>query len=447
MKHFWHIFCFIFLLMMPIKMAHASGLIRDAEIENTLNNIMSPLTEVAPEASSQIELYIVADPNLNAFVQGGQNIFIHTGLLQKTKTAEQLAGVLAHELGHITGGHLLRSRDAMSEAMIKSLLTSAAVGVAAIASGSDGGSAIAGSLIAGNQAGMGSLTAFTRTQEAAADQAALTFLRKAGLVEKGLIEVMQMLSQDEIGASDYMRTHPLSRTRIDLLQNRYKNEIATETQDKAVKRKFSQYKYDRMRAKISGFLNNPQVTLKKYAHETNNVVRMIATSSALHKGGQGFKAYNQLSAFIKQHDKDAFLHDLAGQIALEIGNLDAAIMHYKKAYDYSNQIPLIGASYAQSLIATEDKDNMEQAVQVLKKALREEKYYIKGFRDLSVAYDRLGKEFYAASASAQYFKLIGNQNAAVKQATRALSGLPPTSAEYILVKDILFFSKQNQNLQ
>lgn len=447
MKHFWHIFCFALLLISPMKMVNASALIRDAEIENTLNNIMSPLTKVAPEASSQIELYIVADPNLNAFVQGGQNIFVHTGLLEKTKTPEQLAGVLAHELGHITGGHLLRSRDAMSEAMIKSLLTSAAIGVAAIASGSDGGSAIAGSLIAGNQAGMGSLTTFTRTQEAAADQAALTFLRKAGLVEKGLIEVMQMLSQDEIGASDYMRTHPLSRTRIDLLQNRYKNEFATTIQGSKHKRKLSQYEYDRMRAKLSGFLNNPQVTLKKYALEPNDVIRMIAISSALHKEGKGFKAYHQLSEFIKAHDKDAFLHDLAGQIALEIGNLEAAIIHYKKAYDYSHKIPLIGASYAQALIATENKDNMEKAVQILKTALREEKYYIKGFRDLSVAYDRLEKPFYAAAASAQYFKLIGNQNAAIKQATRALSGLPPTSSEYILVKDILFFSKQNHKLQ
>ena len=341
----------------------------------------------------------------------------------------------------------MRTRDAMSEALLKSLLTSAAIGAAAIASGGDGGSAIAGSIIAGNQAGMGSLTTFTRTQEAAADQAAITYLRKAGISESGLIDVMTMLSKEELGANSYMRTHPLSRTRIELLNNRYKNEaFSTTSQDYKKQRNNlpSQHVYDRMRAKLSGFLDAPQKTMRQYENHPHQIIRAIALSSALHKEGNGKKAYILLSRVVKENDSDVFLHDLAGQIALETGQIEKAIMHYKKAYSSSNKLPLIGASYAQSLIASENRDNIQNAVTVLKHALQQEKFYARGFRDLSIAYDRLGKPFYAAAASAEYFYLIGNRHAAVKQARRALTGLPPTTPEYILVKDILYFSQQNQ---
>ncbi|MEM6603775.1 MAG: M48 family metalloprotease [Pseudomonadota bacterium] len=431
---------FIILFFFLASTVHARTLIRDAETEYVVNEIFTPLSRVVYGDQKNVELYIVSNPLLNAYVTGGQKIFIHTGLIIRTEKPEQLAGVLAHELGHITGGHLLRSQDAASEALIQSLITTALVGIAATATGGNGGSAIAGSLIAGSQAGAGSFTAFTRMQEAAADQAAFEFLRKSMIGVDGLVDVMTMLSKDEYGAYDYMRSHPLSRDRIDLLQNQKKN---FNEKDRNVKKlELDQNAYDRIKAKLVGFLEPPEKTIAQYENHPIEDVRVMGVASALHKSGQVRKAYNMISGYLKKHPKDGFMHDLAGQIALESGLRDKAMLHYEKAYHLTKKTPLIGLAYGQALIASEERINIEKAVPIMKTSLFQEKYHARGFRDLSVAYDRLEKPFFAAMASAQYYYLRGQYKSAMLQAERAMAGLPKGSSEYVRANDIYFFSQE-----
>lgn len=423
-----------------IGTVQAQNIIRDAEVEAVIGNILNPLLETTGKSSQTVSFHIVADSSVNAFVQDGQKIFIHTGLILRLETPEQLAGVLAHELGHITGGHLLRSRDAASEALLSSILAGAAAGGAALLGGSGGGSAIAGGLMASGQAGAGSFTAFTRTQESSADQAGLNFLQKAGISGGGMVEVLEMLSKDERGASDYMRSHPLSRDRIAFLKNRLEQNIFVHKNSKTV---YNLTDFKRMRAKLAGFLEPSQRVMEYYASEPDSAIKTLAFASALHKEGKGREAFELINQTLEKLPKDAYLHDLAGQIALETGLNDASIAHYRQAYTLSDHNPLIGLTLGQAMIASEKIDILPEAIEIIKKALTKEVYYARGYRDLSIAYDRLEKPFLAATFSAQYYVLIGNNMSATTQAKRALSGLSIGTPEYLRAKDILFFARQN----
>lgn len=421
---------------------YANNIIRDAEIEAVIDTIIDPLLSQVGKTQKEVSVYIIADPSINAYVQGGQNIFINTGLLLAVKNQSQLAGVLAHELGHITGGHLLKTFDAQSEASINALITGAAVGAAAILSGG-GGDAVAGALMAGGQAGTGSLLAFTRTQESAADQAAIDIMQKANIDPSAMNDVLKMLSKNERGAENYMRSHPLSLDRIEIINYQLRQSVPKKHQYK----KFNPVEFQRLQAKLYGFLENPQNTLERYNNEINNfsyIAKSIAKASAYHRLGKAQKALELVEETSKLFPDDPYIDDLAGQIALENGKIDQAIAYYKEAYEKSQKNPLIGLTYGQALVASEDKANLEIAIPILKSSLLTENFYARGYRDLSIAYDRLEQPGFAAVYSAEYFLLRGNHNMAMNQARKSLLYLKENQPEALRARDILFFAQRNK---
>jgi predicted Zn-dependent protease len=425
--------------MLLCQNAFGNTLIRDAEIELVVNSVIDPLLMQVGKTRKEVSVFIVADPAINAFVQGGQNIFIHTGLLIALKNQNQLAAVLAHELGHITGGHLLKSHDAQSEATVNALVTGAAVGLAAALSGG-GGDAVAGALLAGGQAGAGAINAFTRTQESSADQASVHILEKANINPQAMQEVLKMLSKNERGASDYMRSHPLSLDRIEAINH----QVYHNTQKN---RQFDSVAYQRIQAKLHGFLENPQNTLLRYENPANDfpeIAILIAKASAYHRLGQSKNALKAINQAIILSPDDIFINDLAGQIAFETGKIDDSIIFYKHAYEKSNKNALIALNYGQALVASEKHDNMQNAILILKSALLKEHQYANGYRDLSIAYDRLQEPGLAAASSAEYFLLRGDYNMAMNQARKSLLYLKENQPESLRARDILFFAEQNK---
>lgn len=422
--------------------AFANNVIRDAEIESVVNSVIDPLLMQVGKTRKEVSVFIVADPSINAFVQGGQNIFIHTGLLIALKNQNQLSAVLAHELGHITGGHLLKSYDAQSEATVNALVTGAAVGLAAALTGG-GGDAVAGALLAGGQAGAGAINAFTRTQESSADQAAIHILEKANINPKAMTEVLKMLSQNERGASNYMRSHPLSLDRIEAINHQLHRNTTKN-------RQFDVVAYQRIQAKLHGFLENPQNTLSRYdnpANDFSKIAVLIAKASAYHHLGQSKQASEAIHQAMTLSPDDVFIYDLAGQIAFETGKIDDAIVFYKHAYEKSKQNSLIGLTYGQALVASENKENMQNAIPILKAGLIQEHQYAIGYRDLSIAYDRLDKQGLAAASSAEYFLLRGDYNMAMNQARKSLLYLKENQPEALRARDILFFAEKNNRKQ
>ena len=171
-KIFARLLALLAALALTVQPAAAQSLsvLRDAETEQLLQDMVDPLAEAAGLGEGAVEVVLINDPSINAFVAGGQRIFVHSGLINAAGNANEVQGVLAHELGHITGGHINRFSEGAGNATRITLL-SALLAVGAALAG--GGEAAMGILSAGQQAAMGSFLAFSRTQEASADALAV----------------------------------------------------------------------------------------------------------------------------------------------------------------------------------------------------------------------------------------------------------------------------------
>ncbi|MBM3571072.1 MAG: M48 family peptidase, partial [Alphaproteobacteria bacterium] len=200
-----------------LAQGQAPSLIRDTEIENTIRAYGAPVFNAAGLTAESVRIFLVQDRALNAFVAGGQNLFVNTGLLTRAEHAGQVIGVIAHETGHIAGGHLARTQDALRNASATSILAMVLGAAAAVATGKpEAGIAV---LQGGQQVAERNLLTYSRAQESAADQAGLAFLERSGLSARGLVEFLEILSHEELlvvaRQSPYVRSHPLSRERIE----------------------------------------------------------------------------------------------------------------------------------------------------------------------------------------------------------------------------------------
>jgi predicted Zn-dependent protease len=209
------------LALAPLVEAEAqsrrAGLIRDAEIEATLRAYADPIFAAAGLDTSAVQVHIVNDKRINAFVSNGMQIFIHTGLLMEAKTPNEVIGVLAHETGHITGGHLARLKEELENRTIEAIIGILAGVAIGVASGS--GEAGIGAATLGQSIAQRNLLQYTQAQEGAADQAAFGLLEATHQSPKGMVDFFRVLARQEalstINQDPYMRTHPLTTARVD----------------------------------------------------------------------------------------------------------------------------------------------------------------------------------------------------------------------------------------
>ena len=257
----------LLILRQPAQ-ARSFSFIRDAEIEDTIRLFGAPLFAVAGLEPSAVRVYLVKDPSLNAFVAGGQKIFINTGLLIASDNANQVIGVIAHETGHITGGHLARSQDALRDASAQSILAFVLGAAAAVAGQAGAGQAI---IAGGTQLAQRSFLKYSRVQESSADQAALSMLEQTGQSAKGMLVFFDKLGDQEalLTASQdpYVRTHPLTRDRVDTIRAH----VARSANSNVAERPVFVERHSRMRAKLIAFLRSPVTTFRKYPAKDNSL--------------------------------------------------------------------------------------------------------------------------------------------------------------------------------
>jgi predicted Zn-dependent protease len=421
--------------------AHAQGIsfLRDAETERFLYDAVRPIVVAAGLEPASVHMYLVGDNSINAFVAGGQNIFMHSGLLLEATDVNEVIGVMAHEAGHITGGHLARMGEGYQDAMAISLL-SMLLGAAAIAAGAgDAGSAI---MMGGQTAATGRFFAFTRVQESAADQAGATFLEKAGISGRGLISFFEKLEQylfkRGIVQDAYWNTHPLTRDRIERLQERVSQ---SPYYDKPADPDL-QYRFMRVRAKLAGYVWEPQTTFSVYPESDTSEFARYARAYAWHKTAQMEQARAELDALLKIRPDDPFYLELLGQVLLESGQVQEAIPYLRRAVAKAPQEPLIRAMLGHALLATEDAALGKEAVAMLEESVRQDKQNPFAWYQLGMAYGKRGDESRAALASAERFSLVGAPREAFGNARRAMQGLPKGSPEWLRAQDILIVSEE-----
>ena len=411
----------------------AQNLIRDAEIEALLQDYTTPILMAAGLVPENVKLHIVNDPSINAFVTGGQRIFMHTGIILEADTPEEVMGVIAHETGHIAGGHLSRLPDALERATASAILAYI-LGAAAIAAGAgDAGVAI---MASGQSLGMRQLFSYTRGQESAADQAGLSYLERAGINPDGYRAFMEILAdQEALSAArqdPYVRTHPLSRDRVNALMagvERSKHKDKETNPD-------LQARHEAAQGKIHGFLSKPQAVLRRYPTSDQSVPARYARAAVYHRIARRDDALREIDSLITDQPGNPYFWELKGQILFESGKVAEAVAPHRKSVELAPKQPLLKFNLAQALIATEEPEDNEEAKKLLKDALRFEKESSLAWHQLAIAHARDGEDGLASLASAERFMLSGALPNAMQHAQKALALLPTGSPGALRAEDI-----------
>jgi predicted Zn-dependent protease len=419
--------------------AQAQSIIRDEEIENLLRDYTNPILQAAGLQPEDVRIFVLNDPTLNAFVTGGQNIFLHTGLILAADTPNQLKGVIAHETGHIAGGHLVRSQQAMEVAMRPALL-SMFLGVLAIA----GGAPDAGAALIQNSQYWAALTFFrhTRVQESSADQSAVTYLEETGQSAQGLLDFFDKFRYQEVMSDarrePYFRSHPLSADRMQALRGRVQAQPHQTAADDA--RSLERFKL--AQAKLYGFLEAPQRTFIKYPPSDTSQAARYARAIAAYRIPDTKRAIAEAQALIAAHPENPYYHELLGQILFESGQAAASIYSNRQALALSPQSALFEINLARSLLATETKPNTDQAIKLLKASLARDPDNGFAWREIAVGYERRGETNLAELATAELAFSIGDYPRALQFAKRAQNnGLKQGSPEWRRSADIILISE------
>ena len=414
--------------------ARGLPLIRDAEIERAIRAYSVPVFSAIGVAGSDVRVHIVNNRRLNAFVAGGRHIFINTGLLLEAEDAGMVIGVLAHETGHIVGQHLTQLRGALREAQIKQILTFILAAGAGVASG-DGRTAGAVASL-GSSIVSGTLYRFTRGMENEADAFALATLDRMGVSARGLAKMMERLIAQEalLGSQQnpYLRTHPLTRERLDRIRHHMQRSPHTAKPTPARFRGM----HARMRAKLQGFLSPPDTIIARYAGKNQAPEARYALAVAYHRAGRLDRALSTVDGLIRAAPRDAFFHELKGQILLERGLADRAARAYATAVRLAPTEALIRSAYAHALLQTGEHDRVPTALRHLVEATSRDKTYAAGWRLRAVAHGRLKQFGESAAALAEYYLLLGDRIEVRRQVQRAERLLRRGSPSWRRIQDI-----------
>jgi predicted Zn-dependent protease len=397
------------------------SLIRDAQTEKLLYELANPIFAAAKLDAKNINIYIVNDDSLNAFVSGGQNVFINIGLIQKYQTPNTLIGVIAHEVGHIKAGHLARSGEAYEKAQGAMLLTYLLGAGAVLAGAPDAGIAI----ITGGMDSAGRLfLKFNRAQEEAADLHAIKYLAEIQYPPDGLVKLLEYFQSQMIGygkVDEYLQSHPVSKKRIDVIKNNTKD---CHFSDKEINQKL-QREFDIVQKKLEGFTKNPSDILKKYQDQNDELADYIKAIAYFRKG-EVLAANSMLNKVIiqtKNQEDLGFLFELKGQILFESGDIKNSIIFYDKAIKlidlkYSSQAKV---SFATAILTlnSDDKKLINLAIKNLEEAEIYESKMPFLFKQLANAYDKIGNEWRSFFNLAKYNLLSGDEEKAKKYAKKA----------------------------
>ena len=428
----------LLLAIAAARPAAAQSVLRDSETELLFQDISKPLIQAAGLDPNSVRLVLVNDPEINAFVAGSQNVYLHSGLLVAADNVNQVQAVVAHELGHVAGGHSIRMADGAKSATGITLATMV-LGALAIAAGA--GDAGMGIMMAGQRAAMGKFLAFTRTQESSADMAGARYLSRAGISGKGSLDFFKKLQNQEFRLAiyekdSYDRTHPLSGERIATLAEMYQKDPAwSRPPDPELDARFQKVK-----AKLIGFVD-PKRAVSLYPERDKSVPAHYARAYAYHLGAYPDKALAEAENLLASEPDNPFFHELKGQILLESGRPADAIEPLRMAVRLAGDQPLIASMLAHALISTEKRDHYPEAKALLKEAVNRDNQNPFAWYQLGIIYDREGDIARAALATAERNNLEGEAKLALASAEMAMKGIPAGSPDYLRAQDIAMVSR------
>jgi predicted Zn-dependent protease len=409
-------------------------LVRDAEVENIIRAYAAPVFRAGGFDPRQIKIFLVNDRSLNAFVAGGLNMFINTGLLIRADDPSQIIGVMAHELGHIVGGHLARMDERMREARKQALVTMVLGALAGVAV--KRGDAAAAVITGSNQAILANFLKYSQTQESSADAAGVKFMDQAGISAKGLADFMRVLANQElltVGRQDpYMRTHPVTQSRVEFIEGHLAN---SPYKDAKLPPEFYEM-HHRMKAKLTGFLEPINAVLQKYPESDVSIDGRYARAIAYYRKPDLPRALQLIDGLLAERPNDPYFSELKGQMLFENGHASEAIEPYQHAVKLVPDSGLLRTGLAQVQIESQDPALARSAIANLEESWRLDDENLLTLKLLATAYGRDGQHGMASLQLADLAFIQGRNGDAKIYADRAMNGLKPGSPAWQRANDI-----------
>ena len=418
------------------------NLIRDTEIEEILHAENDPVFAAAGLNPKTTKILIQSDKDMNAFTVSGQVMGVTTGLIAETRTPNELVGVMAHETGHAAGGHNARSGE-LGRAGIRPMLLTLGLGLLAAAAGAP--DAAAAMLLSSPGMAQQGMLNYSRVQEGAADQAAVTYLVKAKQSPKGLVEFFDNFRYEEVFSEArrhrYFLSHPLSSERIELLRRRAEGTPTYKVEDTAAEIE----RHKLMQAKLDGFIEPPGQTYQKYKEADKSFPARYARAIAYYKAGETERALTALDALIVEQPTNPYLYELKGQVLFEAGRPKEAEAPHRRATELKPDAPLLRVNLAQAILAQDKAARTDEVIAQLQKALAYEDDNSFAWALMAQAYDGKGEAGQARLASAEEHFAIGDLDRARVFAMRAREQLKPGTVQWRRATDIVLASKPSKD--
>jgi predicted Zn-dependent protease len=437
--------CALALAPVPVRAQENKGppLLRDTEIEQLLRDYTRPILRVAGLEQQNIQVVIINDPTFNAFVADGHRIFVNYGALMQSQTPNQLIGVLAHETGHLAGGHLAKLREELARAQT-TMIVAMLLGVGAMVAGArsnnpnNGVGNIGAAAVSAPQAILqSSLLAYQRQQEENADRAGVKFLTATKQSAKGMYDTFKRFSDESLfaahNADPYMQSHPMPVERVAALEELAHSSPYWDAKDDPA----LQLRHDMMRAKTSGFMERQDTVFRRYPPSNDSLPARYARAITTYLHGDPHSALAQIDGLIQAQPNNPYFYELRGQALLEGGKPNEAIAPLRRAVQLSNRAPLIEMLLGQALVATDNNTYMEEAITILRAAVARETEAPLGYTELAMAYGRKGDYAEADLASAQAAYLRGDNKTARDLASRAKTRFAIGTPGWVKADDIV----------
>jgi len=417
-------------------------IIRDQEIENLMRDYMNPIIGAAGLKRGSVQIILVQDRSFNAFVTDSRRMFINTGALMDAKTPNEVIGVIAHETGHIAGGHLQRLRDQMATAQILAVAgmllgAGAAIGTARSPQVGNSGVGAMGIGLGAQDMAMRSLLSYQRGEEQAADRAAINYLNATQQSPRGLLETFTRFNQEAMfkttGMDPYLVSHPFPNERISNLETTARKSPYWDKKDPPA----LQARHDLMRAKLFGFTARADEVGRRYPLSDNSVAARYARAIAAYRNKQLGNALSTIDSLTREQPNNPYFWELRGQVLLEFGRAQEAVTALRRAVSLAPNSGLIKGMLGHALISTGNPKDIDAAITELSNAVQREPESSESWRFLATAYSRKGQEGQAHLAAAQAYFNDGDYSAAATQANRAKQLLPPNSPGWLKAEDIL----------
>jgi predicted Zn-dependent protease len=416
--------------------------LRDTESEQLLRDYTRPILRAAGLEKQNIQMVIINESVFNAFVADGRRIFVNYGAMMQSETPNQIIGVLAHETGHLAGGHLSKLRERLAEAQTQ-MIIAMLLGAGAMVAGSRGGgnsgltNAGAAAFSAPGEVIRRTLLSYVRQQEENADKAGVKFLTATGQSARGMYETFKRFTDESLfaarGADPYVQSHPMPAERVRALEELARSSPYWDKKDDPA----LQMRHDMVRAKISAFMERQDTVYRRYPLSNTSLPARYAHAVTTYLHGDLRNALAQIDGLIQLQPANPYFYELRGQALIEGGKPAEAIAPLRKAVQLSNNAPLIEMLLGQALVATSNNAYTDEAIAILRAATARESEAPIGYMQLAMAYGRKGDYAQADLASAQAAFLRGDNKTARDLASRAKTRFAIGTPGWVKADDIV----------